>query len=64
MRIFGNEWHISKECLDYVGEALDARKHFPVVREGTKLHTVDDLLLRAGLLGANESELYKPEKNL
>lgn len=64
LKIFGDEWHTSEESLDYIGEALDARRHFPVLREGIKLHPAGDVLLRAGLLGANEKGLYRPEKNL
>ncbi len=64
LRTFGNEWQTSEESLDYIGEALDKRRHFAVLRGEVKMHRVDDLLLRAGLMGANVKGLYKPEKNL
>jgi hypothetical protein len=64
LKVFGDEWQTREESLDYIGEALDRRRHFAVMKEGIKLHVVDDLLLRSGLMGSNSRGLYKPEKNL
>jgi hypothetical protein len=63
LKVFGDQWQTSEENIDYIGEALDRRRHFAVMEEGTNLHVVDDLLLRSGLMGSNSRGLYKPEKN-
>jgi hypothetical protein len=50
------------EDLEWIGDRLNALRHYPLVDEVTvqNLQPVDNLLYRAGLLGSDPMGLYKP----
>jgi hypothetical protein len=55
-------WATTNEDLDYIGNKIESLPHFSVVPEKMieKLNKASDYMLKAGLLGANETGLYKP----
>ncbi|MFW3145629.1 MAG: hypothetical protein ACMUIE_02315 [Thermoplasmatota archaeon] len=57
------EWMTSGEDLEYIGDELDRRKHFPLLSESMvkRLEIVEEDLMKAGLLGAKEEGLFKPK---
>ncbi len=56
-------WMTTEEDIAWIGERLDALRHYPLIDELTaqNLHPVDELLYRAGLLGSDPAGLYKPK---
>ena len=58
------EWMTTDEDLEYIGEKLDASRHFPVLTPAMirSLSPADKDLVRAGLLGAKKAGLFKPRK--
>ncbi len=59
------EWMTTDEDLEYIGEKLDAIKHIPVLTPAMirSLNPADKDLVRAGLLGAKKTGLFKPQKS-
>ena len=57
-------WATTDEDLEYIGEKIESLHHFPVANKKmlNKLYKASDSMLKAGLLGSNESGLFKPEK--
>jgi hypothetical protein len=55
-------WMTTEEDLEWVGDRLNARRHYLLVGEETvrALQPVDNLLYQAGLLGSDPAGLYKP----
>jgi hypothetical protein len=53
---------ISDEPLERIAHRLDGIRKVPVLTQGmiTNLSLVDERSYRAGLLEANEAELYRP----
>lgn len=56
------DWMTTDEDLEYIGDKLDAIKHNRVLTPAMirSLNPADPDLVRAGLLGAKKSGLYKP----
>jgi len=61
-RFDDREWMTTDEDIGYIGEHLDATRHYPLLSPGMGrgLATVDDGLLKAGLAGADPKGLYEP----
>jgi hypothetical protein len=57
------EWMTTEEDLEWVGEALDALPHYPLLDEEMVqgLHPVDRRSYEAGLLGSDPRGLYAPD---
>jgi hypothetical protein len=57
-------WTTTDEDLEYIGDKIESLHHYPVVTDGliNKLKIASDSMIRAGLLGSNESGLFKPVK--
>jgi hypothetical protein len=57
-------WMTTDEDLQYIGDKLDAIKHFPVLTPAMlrALNRADKDLVKAGLLGAKPKGLYKPKR--
>lgn len=57
-------WRTAEEDLDPIGDRLDRLRHFPLLTPAMEreLPGVDPRRLAAGLLGANEKGLWKPDK--
>lgn len=57
------KWMTTDGDLEYIGDELDRRKHFPLITESMvkRLEIVEVDLLRAGLLVAKEEGLFKPK---
>ena len=57
-------WATTDEDLEYIGEKIESLHHFPVANINMldKLYKASESMLKAGLLGSNESGLFKPEK--
>lgn len=57
-------WRTAEEDLDPIGDRLDALRHTRVMTPAMErnLAPVDPRLLAAGLLGANEKGLWRPDK--
>jgi hypothetical protein len=55
-------WSTTDQDLEYIGDRLEQLRHFPVIKKEmiTQLNKASDILLKAGLLGADEKGLYKP----
>lgn len=55
-------WTTTEDDLEFIGDKLESLKHFPVINEAMikKLRKASDIMLRAGMLGANEAGLFKP----
>jgi len=58
-------WRTSEDDLDPIGDRLDRLRHFPVLSKKmeSELAPVDARRLAAGLLGANEKGLWRPDKS-
>lgn len=56
----GNEWMVS-DGTD-IEDAIDCMPHHKILTKRNKLSRVDNLLLKAGLLGSNPTGLFKPKK--
>jgi hypothetical protein len=58
------EWMTKDEPLERIAQRLDTVSRTPLLTEGMieRLTPVDGRSLRAGLLGADETGLYRPEK--
>jgi hypothetical protein len=56
-------WMTTNEDLEYIGDKLNATRHFPVLTRGMihRLNLADRDLVRAGLLGAKPEGLFKPK---
>lgn len=61
-RFDARNWMTTAEDLEWIGDRLNALRHYPLVDEVTvqNLQPVDNLLYRAGLLGSDPMGLYKP----
>ena len=61
-RYDARNWMTTEEDLEWVGDRLNALRHYTLVDEETVqvLQPVDNLLYRAGLLGSDAAGLYKP----
>ncbi len=61
-RFDARHWMTTEEDLEWVGDRLNALRHYPLVDETTveNLQPVDNLLYRAGLLGSDAAGLYQP----
>jgi hypothetical protein len=57
------QWATTDEDLEYLGDKIESLHHFPVVTDKMvkKLNYASESMIRAGLLGSNESGLFKPE---
>lgn len=57
-------WATTDEDLEYIGDALDAAPHTPVLTPAMvrALNPADPDLVRAGLLGSKKSGLFRPKK--
>lgn len=55
-------WETTDEDLDYIGDKIESIHHFPVVDDKMikKLKIASKIVIRAGLLGSEESGLFKP----
>ncbi len=65
LSVFNNRnWRTTDEDLEYIGDKIESLHHYPVVPDGlvNKLKIASDSMIRAGLLGSNESGLFKPVK--
>ena len=56
-------WQTNDPALDRIAERLDRIRHYPLIhsRQERGLAPVDERMFRAGLLGADEKGLYKPD---
>ena len=56
-------WQTNDTALDRIADRLDSIRHYPLInsRQERGLAPVDERLYRAGLLGADEKGLYKPD---
>ena len=57
-------WDATDEDLEYIGDAFSKLAYHPLLSEAqaAALSTVDEALLRAGLLGSNPEGLYRPKE--
>lgn len=57
-------WATTDEDLEYIGNKIETLHHFPVISGKMigKLNSAGEYMLKAGLLGADEEGLYKPDK--
>ncbi len=57
------QWMTTEEDLEWVGDELNAVRHYALMGPETvrDLQPVDDLLYRAGLLGSDPAGLYQPQ---
>lgn len=55
-------WETTDEDLDFIGDKIEELYHFPVVNESMikRLRLAGDYVVKAGLLGSDESGLFKP----
>jgi len=55
-------WETTDDDLDFIGDKIESIHHYPVVDDQMikKLKIAGDLVIRAGLLGSDESGLFKP----
>jgi hypothetical protein len=56
-------WKTTDDDLEYIGDKLEAMRHYPVVDERMikNLKRASDIMMRAGMLGSNEAGLFKPK---
>jgi hypothetical protein len=56
-------WAITDDDLEYIGDKLESMHHYPVVddRMIADLKKASDTMMKAGMLGALEEGLFKPE---
>ena len=64
-RFAADSWQTIDSALDRVAGRLDRIRHYPLLtrRQERGLAPVDERFYRAGLLGADEKGLFKPEPN-
>jgi hypothetical protein len=57
-------WQTTEEDLEFIGDRLNVIRHYPVVSEKSieRLNKASDIMMKAGMLGANEAGLFKPSK--
>jgi hypothetical protein len=57
-------WMTTDEDLEYIGDKLNALRHYPVVTRNMarRLSLADKDLVEGGLLGANRRGLFKPKR--
>ncbi|MGA1793390.1 MAG: hypothetical protein ACMUHM_05520 [Thermoplasmatota archaeon] len=57
------DWMITEEDLEFIGDALDRSRHYPLItgEMAGELNVVEDDLMQAGLLGSDPKGLYRPE---
>jgi len=57
-------WMTDEGSLDYIGDALDRARHYPVLTRAQlrDLERADPALVKAGLLGAKAEGLFKPKR--
>lgn len=62
-RFAARGWMTTAEDISWIGDALDRARHTPFLTppQIRGLHRTDPALVKAGLLGANPSGLYKPK---
>ena len=58
----GSYWETTDDDLDFIGDKIESIHHYSVVDDQMikKLKIAGDLVIRAGLLGSDESGLFKP----
>ncbi len=58
------DWHTTDEDLQYIGDKLDAIRHFQLMNPAMArdLNVASESMLMAGLLGSNQEGLFKPRK--
>ncbi len=56
-------WTTTDEDLEFIGDRLEQLHHFPVIdnRMAGRLNRASAIMLKAGMLGANEEGLFKPK---
>ncbi len=62
-RFDDKNWMTTSDDVSWVGDALDRARHYKVMTRAQvrNLRRVDPVLVKAGLLGANPSGLFKPK---
>jgi len=62
-RFDAQDWMTTDLDLEWVGDRLDASRHYPLIDEqmARSLHRVDQRLYEAGLMGADPKGLYEPQ---
>lgn len=55
-------WQTTDEDLEYIGDKLETLRHFPIINDKMvkTLFKASDIVLKAGMMGANEAGLFKP----
>ena len=58
-------WVTTEEDLEYIGDKLEQLHHFEVVTKKmiSKLKIASETMLKAGMMGSNESGLFKPVRS-
>jgi len=56
-------WKTTDEDLEYIGDKLEAMRHYPVADERMikNLKKASESMMKAGMLGSNEAGLFKPK---
>ena len=56
-------WTTTDEDLEYIGDRLEKLHHYPVIDERMirNLKRASEVMMKAGMLGAREEGLFKPE---
>lgn len=56
-------WTTTNEDLEYIGDSLEKLHHYPVIDERMirNLKRASEIMMKAGMLGAREEGLFKPE---
>ena len=64
-RFAAGSWQTTDSALDRIAGRLDRIRHYPLItrRQERRLTPVDERFYRAGLLGADEKGLFKPDSN-
>lgn len=64
-RFAADSWQTTDSALDRIAESIDRIRHYPLIssRQERGLAPVDERFYRAGLLGADEKGLYKPDSS-
>jgi hypothetical protein len=57
------DWVFTEASLDYIGDALDESRHFPLITPAMdrKLGKVEGLLYKSAFLGTKEEGLFRPK---
>jgi hypothetical protein len=57
-------WEKTDEDLEFIGDKLESMRHYTLVTDKmiNNLSKASDIMLKAGMLGANEAGLFKPVK--